>query len=192
MKVMMRSILIVAMVLLLAGLQVGCTSKYKLAAHAPDWVNRGSGAFKDAGSAAFYGVGAVEGVSSQSLAVEAANQRARADIANQLDTYVRNLYHDYQASTAVLPGKQAPAEQNLELTLETITEISVHGVRIVDHWKDPKTNTIYSLAKLDLAEVKSSLPQMTGVDPELRQYIRNNADKAFDAIRSEPKEPKGK
>ena len=75
----------------LGALQVGCTSMYRQAAHAPDWINRGSGAFRDAGADVFYGVGSVSGGSDKSLAVEMANQRARADTADSTCTHRRTL-----------------------------------------------------------------------------------------------------
>ena len=189
MKIIARASILL-MIFGLAALQAGCASMYKQSAHAPDWINRGSGAFMDAGADVFYGVGSVSGASDRSRAVQMANQRARAAIADQLDTYVRSLYHDYLAATLARTGKPAAPEQHPELTLGTITEASVQRVRIVDAWKDPKTDIVYSLARLDLAEIKSSLPQMSGVAPGLREYIRSSADQAFAVIRKKPKEPK--
>lgn len=193
MKIFARASILL-MIFGLAALQAGCASMHKQAAHAPGWINRGSGAFKDAGAGVFYGVGSVSGASDRSRAVQMANQRARAAIADQLDTYVRGLYNDYLAATLATTGKPALPEQHPELTLGIIAEASVQRVRIVDTWKDPKTGTVYSLARLNLAEIKASLPQISGVDPGLRQYIRSNADQAFEAIQKkmtvEPKEPK--
>jgi len=186
MIVCLRSIaLLLAAVALLAS--AGCSGKHKLVAGAPQWVNRGSGAFDDEGAKVFYGVGAVSGITSQPLAVQTADQRARADIAKQLDTYVANLYRDYQTSTAATLGKQVVEEQHVEESLKTFTQVSVHGARVVDHWKDPETNTVYTLARLDLDGVKATLEQMQQMQPELRGFVRSNAEKAFDEIRREEK-----
>jgi hypothetical protein len=169
------------------GIMAGCASKHKLVAGAPDWVNRGSGAFEEAGDKVFYGVGAVTGVNSQPLATQAADQRARADIAKQLDTYVANLYRDYQTSTAAAMGNKVMEEQHVEETLKTFSKISVRGARVLDHWKDPETNTIYSLTRIDLEGIKATLKEMQEMDPGLRNFVRSNAEKAFEEIQKEEK-----
>ncbi len=180
-------VIFLAMVVSVVGMVAGCQGKHKLVPAAPDWVNRGSGAFEDEGVKVFYGAGAVTGITSQPLAVQTADQRARADIAKQLDTYVANLYRDYQTSTAAAMGKRVMEEQHVEESLKTFTQISVRGARVVDHWKDPETNTIYSLARLDLEGIKATLEQMQEMDPALRGFVRSNAEKAFDEIRQEEK-----
>lgn len=168
-----------------ASLAAGCSSKHKLVAGAPEWVNRGGGAYKDADERLFYGVGAVTGISSQPLAAQSAEQRARADIARQLETYVGELYRDYQTSTAAAGG-QAPAEaQQVEGTLKTLTQVSVRGARIVDHWREPQSGTVYALARLDLEGVKATLEQMPELDPRVRGQIFGNAEKAFDTLQRE-------
>lgn len=164
-----------------------CSSKHKLVAGAPDWVNEGSGAFDDAGTKIFHGVGGVTGVSSQTLAVQTADQRSRADIAKQLDTYVANLYRDYQTSTGASTGKEVFEEQHISQSLKTVTKVSVKGARVVEHWKDPETDTIYALTRLDLDGVKATFEQMKEMDPALRSFVRSNADRAFDELSKEEK-----
>ncbi len=161
----------------------GCSSKHKLVAGAPDWVNQGSGAFDDAGSRVFYGVGAVAGISSQTLAVQAADQRARADIARQLETLVSDLSRDYQSATSPQGAKPGVEEQQLEQSLKTVTEVSVRGSRVVDHWKDAETNTVYSLVKLDLDSFKAAISQLDAVDPAKRGFMTENAEITFDQLK---------
>jgi hypothetical protein len=170
---------------LLTTLVVGCSGKHKVVADGPSWVNRGSGAFKDEGSRIFYGVGAVTGISSQPLAVQTADQRARADIARQLDTFVTGLFRDYQTSTVAVLGKAPVEEQHVEDSLKNLTRISVHGAKVIDHWRDPKTNTIYSLVRLDLEGIKATVGEMREMDNSLRGYVRSHAEAAFDEIRRE-------
>lgn len=153
-----------------------------MVAGAPDWVNRGSGAFKDSGARVFYGVGAVSGVESPSLAMQSADQRARADIARQLDTFVTGLYRDYQTATAGVAGRDSLEEQHIDDTLKNLTRISVHGARIIDHWRDPRTDTLYALARLDLDGVKSAVEQMHDMDQTLRSHVRSGAEEAFDRL----------
>ncbi len=184
MKRIVRVLVFGLVVVSLASL-TACSGKHKLVAGAPEWVNKGSGAFDDEGDRVFYGVGGITGISSQTLAVQTADQRARADIAKQLDTYVANLYRDYQTSTAATMGQQEAQAQHVEQSLKTFTQVSVKGAKVVDHWKDPETNTIYSLVRLDLDGVKATLEQMKEMDPSLRGFVQSNAEKAFDEIRRE-------
>jgi hypothetical protein len=185
MKPAVHLLTMVLTLVFLAALLPGCSGKHKLVAEAPDWVNRGSGAFKDQGSRIFYGVGAASGISSQPLAVQAADQRARADIARQLDTFVTGLFRDYQTSTLAVPGKAPVEAQHVDDSLKNLTRISVHGAKVIDHWRDPKTNTIYSLVRLDLEGIQATVGEMRDMDQSLRGYVRSNAEAAFDEMRRE-------
>lgn len=187
MRVWLRNSVVLLVLAVATVMAAGCSGKHKLVPAAPEWVNRGSGAFDDEEHKVFYGVGAVTGITSQPLAVQTADQRARADIAKQLDTYVANLYRDYQTSTATTMGRQVVEEQHVEESLKSFTQVSVRGARVVDHWKDPVTNTVYTLARLDLDGVTATLEQMQQMQPELRGFVRSNAEKAFDEIRREEK-----
>lgn len=176
--------------LLLAGLALflmaaGCSSKHKLVAGAPDWINRGGGAYEDEGDKVFYGVGAVTAITSPSLAMQTADQRARADIARQLETYVASLYRDYQTSTGAAAGRQPLEEQHVEESLKAVTQVSVRGARIIDHWRHPESDTIYALARLDLEGFKATLEEMPELEPALRSHIRDRAEKTFEEIRRE-------
>ncbi len=166
---------------------LGCSGKHKLVPGAPDWVNRGSGAFSEADRKVFYGIGAVRGISSQTLAMQTADNRARADIARQLDTYVAGLYRDYQSSTSGAAGKPSVEGQHVEESLKSVTQTSVHGARIIDHWRDLETDTLYALAHLDLEGVKDILGQTESLSPGLRGFVRSNAEKSFEQIRLEEK-----
>ncbi len=170
------------LIVMLAALAAGCSGKHKMVAGAPDWVNRGSGAFKDSGARVFYGVGAVSGIESRSLAMQSADQRARADIARQLDTFVTGLYRDYQTSTLAVAGKSPVEEQHVDDTLKNLTRISVHGARVIDHWRDPRTDTLYALARLDLEGIKASVEEMREMDQALRSHVRDKAEEAFDQL----------
>lgn len=165
----------------------GCSSKHKMVPGAPEWVNEGSGAFEDSGEKVFYGVGAVTGITSPSLKAQAADQRARADIARQLDTYVANLYRDYQRATPESMGRPAVEEEHVEQSLKSFTQVTVRGVRIMDRWREPETDTLYSLARIDLDGIRSTLNEIEAMDPSLRKYMRNNAEKAFETMRREEK-----
>ena len=89
-----------------AAAVVACGSEKKpemsnqvLHANAPDWVNRGSGAFGGEKGKIFYGVGIASHIPNAALRRATADARARSEITKTLNTYVAVLNKDYQAST---------------------------------------------------------------------------------------------
>ena len=171
----------------------GCVTKQVIvqqpaapaAPQAPEWVNKGSGAFKDSGNGnVFYGVGSVSGVRNRSLAVEAADAKARAEVAKIMDTYVASLIKSYAASTTAGDMAKSSEEQHIESTLKAFTKFTLHGADIVDHYKDTD-GTIFSLCKLDMSAIKKSLEESKDLDAKVRDYVRANADKAHDELQAE-------
>lgn len=148
----------------------------------PEWVTKGSGAFKTDGTSVFYGVGMVSGVQNKSLAMQASDQRARAEIAKTLTNYVAVLTKDYMASTTAGDMIASSEEQYVSSTLKGFTEITLSGATIVDHWTDPSDGTLYSLAKLDLAAFKNTLNQSKELNAAVKQMVIQNADKAFSEL----------
>ena len=162
-------------------LAAGC-AHYKaspIAQNAPDWVNRGSGAFKDNGAEVFYGVGSVTGIRNRPLQVAAADDRARAEIAKILDTYVAVLSKDYMASTTAGDMTKSDEEQYVSQTLKSFAKFTLTGATIVDHWKDPSDGTLFSLCKFDMAAMQKTLGDSKDLSASLRDYVQKNADKAF-------------
>lgn len=157
-----------------------------VAANAPEWVNKGSGAFKDAnGQGLFYGVGIAQGIRNRALSQTAADDRARAEIAKTLNSYVTVLNKDYMASTTAGAMDKSSEEQHVTQTLKNFAKFTLHGAVIIDHWKDPADGTMFSLCKLDMGAIKKSLEESKELDSKMRDYVRANAEKAFDDLASE-------
>lgn len=151
----------------------------------PKWVQKGSGAFNDKDSKAFYGVGSVVGVRNEPLAWDTAENRARAEIAKSFETYTGYLMRDYAASTTAGDFTRNTEEQNVERAIKTITITTLSGVRPVDRYKDEKTGTYYVLAKLSLEDMKNNLEQAKELNAQVRDFVRQNADKLFDRLEKE-------
>jgi len=185
-----------AMAVLAAGVLAGCgtatVAPGPIAAQGPEWVNKGSGAFNREGQAVFYGVGIAQGIKNRALSVEAADSRARAEIAKTMETYVASLTKSYMASTTAGAMDKSSEEQHVQNTLKTFTQKTLSGVEIVDHWKDPSDGTMFALAKLDLAGMKAMLDNAKELDGKLRDFVRANADKAFDDLKAEEAAHSGK
>jgi hypothetical protein len=164
----------------------GCAGRHAVVPNAaprgsPAWVNRSSGAFNDGGRA-FYGVGVVSGVRNSGLARSSADTRARAEVATSLNTFISSLMRDYQASTSDL--QRSEEQQLVEQTIRQFTDVNLSGVRITDHWQDTSNGTLYALARLDLEQASQSLEQMNQLNTRTRDYIRANAERAFDRLDS--------
>lgn len=153
-----------------------------IAAAGPAWVNQGSGAFKDG---SFYGVGIATGIKNRALAVDTADGRARAKIAEVFSAYIAKLNKDYMASTTAGDMKSSSEEQNVTQTLKSFTQMTLSGAAPVDHWIDPSDGSMFSLVKLDLAAVKSTLDSAKELDSKVRDYVKANADKAFGDLAEE-------
>jgi len=168
---------------------VGCQTPQKntiAGPAAPEWVNKGSGAFKDAqGSAVFYGVGIAQGIRNRALQVTAADERGRAEIAKIMNSYVVVLSKDYMASITAGDMSKSSEEQMVSQTMKNFSKFTLHGATPVDHWKDPADGTMFSLVKLDMAAVKKSLDESKELDNKLRDYVKANAEKAFDELAAE-------
>ena len=170
-----RKLTILALSIMLVGILVfaGC-------ARTPDWVKRGNGAFDLEGSKVFYGVGVVSGVSNPALRRNTADNRARAEVAKVLNSYVKFLAKDYMAATSgqTSEGKEVSSEeQHVEQALQTAAKAQLHGAMIIDHWEDKKAGTYYSLCKMDLDFIKKMMSEEKTLDKKLKDHIQENADK---------------
>lgn len=166
-----------------------CASNGKpapIANNAPEWVNKGSGAFKDtAGKQVFYGVGIMQGVRNRALAVSGADDRGRAEIAKIMNSYVTTLTKDYMASVTAGDMSKSSEEQMVSQTMKNFAKFTLHGAMPVDHWKDPSDGTLFALVKLDMAAIQDSLNQSKELDSKVRDYVKANAEKAFDELSAE-------
>ena len=158
----------------------------------PNWVEEGSGVMNEDDSKAIYGVGAIVGVKNEPLAWEAAENRARAELAKSFRSYTAYLMQDYAASTTAGNFTKSTEEQNVERAVKTFTAVTLNGVRPIDRYKDEDTTTYYVLTKLSIEEMKNVLQQAKELDAEVREYVRKNADRVFKQLQQEEaKRPDG-
>jgi hypothetical protein len=146
-------------------------------ANEPAWITRGAGAFKDdtSGVLAFYGVGIAQGIANRALEMQTADTRARTDLARALDTYVANFMKDYMASAVASDMKSSEEEQFVSSITKSITETTLVGSQIINHWRGPD-GTLYSLAMLSFDDVAN------GMKREMKKRsaeIKMNADDAM-------------
>jgi hypothetical protein len=143
---------------LLAGALVlaGCTSEINKSAETgrgkPNWVVRGGGAFKDQSSTVFYGVGIANPMPNIALQRTVAQQRARVDIAQTLQTSMRSLVKDFMEHNADLfdPNGKASSQEIVSSVSTGVSDAQLNNCRILDYWEDEKAGTLYALARYDL------------------------------------------
>jgi hypothetical protein len=170
---------------LMAGLAVALVGGLAACGGPPKWVKQGSGVMNEKDNKAFYGVGAVKGIKNEPLAWDAAENRARAEIAKNFETYSAYLMRDYAASTSAADFTKSAEEQNVERAIKTFTSITLSGVRPVSRYKDDKTETYYVLTRLSLEDAKESLTQAKELNSQVRDFVRKNADRLFDRLEKE-------
>lgn len=169
----------VAVCTIMLALFAGCASRQ------PKWIVKGSGAFPEGEQKAFYGVGSIQGVTNPSLARAAADNRGRAEIAKILETYTAAMMLDYASATAGNDMQRSTQEQHIERTVKTVTKQTVSGVEIIDRWIDDDNGIMYALARLKLSAFKANVERVQELRADVRDYIRENADKAFEALAKE-------
>ena len=157
-----------------------------LVPNAPAWVNKGSGAFSDAGKSVFYGVGSVTNVQNLSLVRDAALASCQAEIAKQLNTYIANLNKQYMESLSANGRAPAPAEQQMiSNTLKAFTEATVHGVMQQDAYMDRPDKTYFVLCRMSMSDFMSAMNNANQIDSQFQAFVRANAQKAFDDLSKE-------
>jgi hypothetical protein len=158
----------------------------------PEWVMKGSGAFKDTDGKAFYGIGSATGIKNYSLQRTAADDRARNDLAKVFEFYTKSLTKDYMAHTIAGDVNVTAEEQNVEVAIKTVTSATLSGVMIIDHWEHPGRNELFSLARLDLESFKTNLDKQKELSREVRETIKERADKLHEELEQEVLKKEGK
>ena len=174
-----KTVLLAISCLILVLFFTGCATT-KAVSSSPDWVNKGSGAFDGEMGKVFYGVGVASNIKNKAMLRQTADNRARAEIAKVMNTYVASLAKDYMATTAA--GDNVSEEQHIENSLKSFTKATLAGVEIVDHWLDTTDGSMYALSRFDLETFSSKLDKFQELDTKARNYIESNAKKAFDEL----------
>lgn len=151
----------------------------------PTWVQKGSAAYNAKDPKAFYGVGSIVGIKNEPLAWDAAENRARAELAKNFETYTSYLMRDYAASTSAGDFTKSTEEQNVERAIKTFTAVTLNGVRPVDRYKDEKTGIYYVLAKMSLKDMQDAIEQSKELNSQVRDFVRKNGERLFDRLDKE-------
>jgi len=152
---------------------------------APDWVNEGTNILNEKGGRLFHGVGSASPMGDMALQKSVADDRARAEVAKVLSSYMDVVSSDYMSSANAAGANVS--EEAVSRQIKGLTKVNLTGAKIIGSWRDPKTNIIYSIAELDMNNVKSTLAGTQDMNEDLKRYIETRADNIFDRVAKEKK-----
>ncbi len=151
----------------------------------PDWVNEGTNTLNNKNGRLFHGVGSASPMGDMSLQESTADERARAEVARILSSYLDVVSNDYMS--AAKSGDTTVNEEAVSRQIKNLSKVNLAGSRIIGRWRDTKTNIVYSIAELDMNQVKSTLAGVQDMNAELKRYIENSADNIFDRYAKDKK-----
>lgn len=152
---------------------------------APDWVNKGTNVLNSKDGRLFHGVGSASPMGDMALQKSVADDRARAEVARVLSSYLDVVSNDYMSSAK--SGDTGVSEEAVSRQIKSLSRVNLSGAKIIGSWRDTKTNVIYSIAELDMNHVKSTLAGVQDMNADLKRYIETSADNIFDRVAKEKK-----
>ncbi len=176
----MKRIMGVCLVLLLLA---GCSGKTMVESDlgikgAPDWVNEGTQVLNDKDGRYFRGVGQAPPMADDSLQISTADSRARAEVAKMISSYIDVAHHDYSSATG--SGGDVASEQAISQQIESLSRTNISGSKIIGHWRDEKTGTIYSIAELDLKQVQKVVEASHKMNEGFSNFLETQGENIFD------------
>lgn len=174
--------------MLFAAVLVACSGKTMVESDlriksAPDWVNEGTAILKNRDGRFFHGIGSAPMMGDESLQIATADNRARAEIARILNSYMEVAYNDYTATSTA--AEQPLTDSEISRQIQNISKVNLSGAHIIAHWRDKRSKAIYALAELDMKHVKETLAKVSEMNTNVRQFIINNGDNIFDRTTKE-------
>ena len=163
----------------------GCASKTVVESDlrikgAPDWVNEGTNVLKNKDGRLFHGVGAAPAMGDDSLQRSTADDRARAELARILSSYLTVASNDYIASAQ--SGGESFTDQSVSRSIENLSNLNITGARIIGRWKDKRTGMVYSIAELDMKHLKKTVEQVELMNPNFGKFIQQQGENVFDRM----------
>lgn len=185
-----RAGLRLVVLLILPWLLVACAGEPTLnastdASGVPVWVNEGSNILTSKQGRHFHGVGSAPMLGDFSLQTVTADNRAKAEVARVLASYMEIVSRDYIASgdadAAGFNGQDVPQQ------MRQLEKIRLDDVEVIGHWQDKDTKTVYAIAEVDMETVRKALQAEAELNPGLKAYLDAKGDTIFDRISTEVK-----
>ncbi len=183
----MRKILLLVTTLLVV---TGCSSKNSSTdiesdmglKGAPAWVNNGTNAVSNEEGQLIHGVGSAPAMGDVSLQKATADNRARAEVARIMSTFIDSTLSDYSASNG------EGFDMSVEKTIKSSTKAALSGAVIIGSWRDTNSGDIYSFAELNLNTLETSISNADKINQSFKQYSEKNLEANFERFTKENKE----
>lgn len=135
-----------------------CASGPKVRApERPAWVDQGAGAYPGDQGECWYGVGIAAKSINPAMRRTKADHRARVDISRAVSSYVTGMIKDFMVDYPdYFHPELAGSEEFTSSVSKEITEATLRGAEIVDHWAAPD-GTFYALARMPKKGVDDGL-----------------------------------
>lgn len=143
---------------------------------APEWVQEGTRAVKNKRGRLLHGIGVATPLSDPSLQANVADNRARAEIASVLSTYIDQLTKDY--SQSVDGGFSSDITREITSQSKNVLAGSVIKAR----WKDKRTGNLYSFAELDSKRIDSFIQSSTTLTQGFKDFYAQEGPRTFDDL----------
>lgn len=150
---------------------------------APDWVNEGTQYLNDRDGRLFHGVGHAPPMGDNALQISTADNRARAEVARILSSYMDVVSNDYSAHAA--SAGRSVNRQTVSRQINNLTRVNLTGVKIIGHWKNEETGNVWSIAELDMAQMQDTLDRVNDMNADLKRYISDQGGNIFDSLAQE-------
>lgn len=150
---------------------------------APAWVNNGSRLLATADARLLHGIGSAAPMGDLALQKAVADDRARTEVARVLSSYmdvVLNNYKSMPKSASMIANKQ-----EVSLQIQNATRDNMAGATIIGSWRDKETNTIWSIAELNMSFVKNSMAGIIDMNANFKHYFETSAENIFDRLAKE-------
>ncbi|MGK0441873.1 MAG: hypothetical protein ACJA0N_001678 [Pseudohongiellaceae bacterium] len=141
---------------------------------APDWVNEGTQTVDNDDGQLLHGVGMAPLMGDASLQKSTADNRARAEIARILQTFIDSTLSDYTASAG------DSADMNIEREIRTSTQLALSGSRILGYWKNEDSGDIYAFAEISLDAMDELIATADNLNASFKQFYQKNSKANFD------------
>ncbi len=170
---------ITALVIFTAFLIIGCSGNETIESDlgikgGPDWVNEGTQAVSDKDGQLIQGIGMAPPMNDPSLQKSTADNRARAEVARVLSTFIDSTINDYTSSNG------SSNTSNVERDIRSVTQLALSGTIIKGNWKDKRTGNIYSFAEMDMEKLDAAIGAATNMNNNFKNYFSKNANANFD------------
>lgn len=145
---------------------------------APDWVNEGYQALDNKDGRLIHGVGSAPKMTDFSLQRSTADDRARAEVARVLSTFMDVVANDYLATAGY--GDETIDEQSISRQIEAVTRLNMSGTEVIARWKSEENGAVYSLAELDLKRVEQIVKKADVMNEGFQNHMIEKGDTLFD------------